>query len=55
MIGGGGEKRTLRLVALYADMCNVTGDAGTLAHKIECSIVTALKSAGIPRRLPSHG
>jgi F420-dependent oxidoreductase-like protein len=35
MIGGGGEKRTLRLVALYADMCNVTGDAGTLAHKIE--------------------
>lgn len=35
MIGGGGEKRTLRLVALYADKCNVTGDAGTLAHKIE--------------------
>ena len=26
MIGGGGEKRTLRLVAQYADMCNVTGD-----------------------------
>jgi F420-dependent oxidoreductase-like protein len=35
MIGGGGEKRTLRLVALYADKCNVTGDAATLAHKIE--------------------
>jgi F420-dependent oxidoreductase-like protein len=35
MIGGGGEKRTLRLVALYADKCNVTGDVGTLAHKIE--------------------
>jgi F420-dependent oxidoreductase-like protein len=35
MIGGGGEKRTLRLVARYADMCNVTGDAGTLARKIE--------------------
>jgi F420-dependent oxidoreductase-like protein len=34
MIGGGGEKRTLRLVARYADMCNVTGDAATLAHKI---------------------
>ena len=32
--GGGGEKRTLRLVARYADMCNVTGDAGTLARKI---------------------
>lgn len=35
MIGGGGEKRTLRLVAQYADKCNVTGDADTLAHKIE--------------------
>jgi F420-dependent oxidoreductase-like protein len=34
MIGGGGEKRTLRLVARYADMCNVTGDAATLARKI---------------------
>ncbi len=35
MIGGGGEKRTLRLVARYADKCNVTGDASTLARKIE--------------------
>jgi alkanesulfonate monooxygenase SsuD/methylene tetrahydromethanopterin reductase-like flavin-dependent oxidoreductase (luciferase family) len=35
MIGGGGEKRTLRLVALYADQCNVTGDAATLRRKIE--------------------
>ena len=35
MIGGGGEKRTLRLVARYADKCNVTGDVGTLARKIE--------------------
>lgn len=35
MIGGGGEQRTLRLVARYADKCNVTGDASTLAHKIE--------------------
>jgi F420-dependent oxidoreductase-like protein len=35
MIGGGGEKRTLRLVAQYADLCNVTGNAGTLARKIE--------------------
>jgi alkanesulfonate monooxygenase SsuD/methylene tetrahydromethanopterin reductase-like flavin-dependent oxidoreductase (luciferase family) len=33
-IGGGGEKRTLQLVARYADMCNVTGDASTLARKI---------------------
>jgi F420-dependent oxidoreductase-like protein len=35
MIGGGGEKRTLRLVATYADKCNVTGDVATLAHKID--------------------
>ncbi|MBV8691630.1 MAG: LLM class F420-dependent oxidoreductase [Actinobacteria bacterium] len=35
MIGGGGEKRTLRLVAQYADMCNVTGDADMIRHKIE--------------------
>jgi F420-dependent oxidoreductase-like protein len=35
MIGGGGEKRTLRLVAQYADQCNVTGNVATLARKIE--------------------
>jgi F420-dependent oxidoreductase-like protein len=35
MIGGGGEKRTLRLVARYADQCNVTGDVATLTRKIE--------------------
>jgi alkanesulfonate monooxygenase SsuD/methylene tetrahydromethanopterin reductase-like flavin-dependent oxidoreductase (luciferase family) len=35
MIGGGGERRTLRLVAQYADKCNVTGDESTLARKIE--------------------
>ncbi len=35
MIGGGGEKRTLRLVAQYADMCNVQGDVATLARKVE--------------------
>jgi len=35
MIGGGGEKRTLRLVAQYADQCNVTGSVATLARKIE--------------------
>jgi F420-dependent oxidoreductase-like protein len=34
MIGGGGEKRTLRLVARYADMGNVTGDVSTLTRKI---------------------
>jgi alkanesulfonate monooxygenase SsuD/methylene tetrahydromethanopterin reductase-like flavin-dependent oxidoreductase (luciferase family) len=35
MIGGGGEKRTLRLVAQYADMCNVSGDTDVIRHKID--------------------
>jgi len=35
MIGGGGERRTLRLVAQYADMCNVTGGPATIAHKLD--------------------
>lgn len=34
MIGGGGEKKTLRLVAQYADGCNLFGDAATVAHKL---------------------
>src|SRR6266576_5656483 len=28
MIGGGGEQRTLKLVAQYGDMCNIFGDPG---------------------------
>jgi F420-dependent oxidoreductase-like protein len=35
LIGGGGERRTLRLVAQYADMTNMFGDAATLAHKVD--------------------
>ncbi len=35
LVGGGGERRTLRLVAQYADMCNVVGDAATIAHKVQ--------------------
>ena len=34
LIGGGGEKRTLRLVARYADMCNITGNVETIRHKV---------------------
>jgi alkanesulfonate monooxygenase len=34
MIGGSGEKKTLRLVAQYADACNLFG-AGDLAHKLD--------------------
>src|SRR3989440_7987172 len=33
LIGGGGEKVTLKLVAQYADACNVGGDLPTIQHK----------------------
>jgi alkanesulfonate monooxygenase SsuD/methylene tetrahydromethanopterin reductase-like flavin-dependent oxidoreductase (luciferase family) len=33
LIGGGGEKVTLKLVAQYGDACNVGGDIPTIQHK----------------------
>jgi F420-dependent oxidoreductase-like protein len=35
LIGGGGERKTLYLVAKYADACNLFGDATEVAHKID--------------------
>ncbi|MFG1925587.1 LLM class F420-dependent oxidoreductase [Cryptosporangium sp. NPDC048952] len=36
MIGGSGEKKTLRLVAQYGDLCNLSApDVETVAHKID--------------------
>ena len=36
LVGGGGERRTLRLVAQYADACNVFGtDPAQLRHKYD--------------------
>ncbi|MFU8876304.1 LLM class F420-dependent oxidoreductase [Micromonospora sp. SL4-19] len=36
MIGGGGEKKTLRLVARYADSCNLFGNSpAEVAHKLD--------------------
>ena len=34
LVGGSGERRTLRLVARYADACNLFGDAATVRHKV---------------------
>jgi alkanesulfonate monooxygenase SsuD/methylene tetrahydromethanopterin reductase-like flavin-dependent oxidoreductase (luciferase family) len=33
IVGGGGERRTLRLAARYADAANVFGDVATVKHK----------------------
>jgi F420-dependent oxidoreductase-like protein len=35
LIGGTGEKRTLRIAAQYADACNPNGDVAEMRHKIE--------------------
>ncbi len=36
LVGGGGERKTLRLVAQYADACNLFGrDVDTFRHKID--------------------
>jgi F420-dependent oxidoreductase-like protein len=34
LVGGSGERRTLRLVARYADACNLFGDAGSVRRKL---------------------
>jgi F420-dependent oxidoreductase-like protein len=34
MVGGSGEKVTLRLVAQYGQWCNVSGDPETVAHRL---------------------
>lgn len=35
LVGGGGEKRTLKLVAQYADACNLQGALETVERKLE--------------------
>lgn len=35
LVGGSGEKRTLKLVARYADACNLFGGADVVRHKLD--------------------
>ena len=69
LIGGGGERRTLRLVAQYGDACNLFArlPAAQLAHKLEvlqahCAAVgrpyaeiekTALTQWNVARKTPA--
>jgi F420-dependent oxidoreductase-like protein len=46
LVGGSGEKRTLRLVARYADACNLTGDPDAVRHKLD---VLSRHCAGLGR------
>ena len=59
MIGGGGEQKTLRIVARHADMWNVFGTPETVAHKDEILRRTAPSRArpeprSSGRRLQGH-
>ena len=53
MIGGSGEKKTLRTVAKYADMWNAMAPVDVMARKVEvlrehCAAVGRAGQAGVP-------
>ena len=47
LIGGSGERKTLRLVAQYADACNVFGDVATCADRIRAYFDAGLDVATV--------
>ena len=54
LVGGSGERRTLRLVARYADACNLFGDARRRSPaRSPCCTSTAPPSTATRRRSPS--
>ena len=50
LVGGGGERTTLRLVARYADACNVFGAPDMLLHNSRCCAGTAMTLAATTTR-----
>ncbi len=55
LIGGGGERKTLRLVAQYADGCNVFGDVAHARHLMDVLEGHCADVGLTPRRSPRRG
>src|SRR5207248_490971 len=54
LIGGSGERKTLRLVAQYADACNIFGGPDEIAHKLDV-LRRHCRATGQDRRVhPCH-
>lgn len=55
VIGGNGERKTLRLVAQYADGCNVFGDVAPARHLMDVLEGHCADVGLTPRRSPRRG